>query len=340
MKPRVSQLAQSGASTGQAVVWNGTDWAPAAVTDAGAIPKTLVDAKGDILTATADNTPARLAVGSNGQLLSADSTQSTGLAWVSALTDPTTTKGDLLARSSSALNRLAVGTDGYVLTADSTQTLGVKWAAGGGGGSTRPYLDQTTLHSTYGDDFTAGSLDAKWTRRNLTTETFQTADDGWLQVSLGGSGSVDKQYHQTAPSGDFEVTLSMTQFSSGIENMFGPMIIDSSGNGVGVSTYQNLAVLWNLSAYTYSSYGNQQYFNGSTASTSLGTGGLHHWLRIKKVGTTYTGYFSLDGRQWSNALAGSSVTWSGTVNRIGFGRWYYPASMTVLDCRVDRFNVL
>lgn len=29
---RVSQLAQSGASTGQALVWNGTEWAPATVT--------------------------------------------------------------------------------------------------------------------------------------------------------------------------------------------------------------------------------------------------------------------------------------------------------------------
>lgn len=133
MKPRVSQLAQSGASTGQALIWNGTDWAPAAVTDAGAIPKALVDAKGDVLTATADNTPARLAVGSDGQALLADSTQTTGLRWGSVFTDPSTTKGDLLARSSSALNRLAVGTDGYVLTADSTQTLGVKWAAAAGG---------------------------------------------------------------------------------------------------------------------------------------------------------------------------------------------------------------
>jgi hypothetical protein len=42
-----------------------------------------VDAKGDIITATADNTPARLAVGTNGQTLVADSTASTGLKWAS-----------------------------------------------------------------------------------------------------------------------------------------------------------------------------------------------------------------------------------------------------------------
>jgi hypothetical protein len=42
-------------------------------------PKSLVDAKGDLIAATADNTPARLAVGNNGETLVADSSTSTGL---------------------------------------------------------------------------------------------------------------------------------------------------------------------------------------------------------------------------------------------------------------------
>lgn len=47
----------------------------------GAIPKSIVDAKGDLISATAADTPARLAVGTNGQVLTADSTASTGIKW-------------------------------------------------------------------------------------------------------------------------------------------------------------------------------------------------------------------------------------------------------------------
>ena len=47
----------------------------------GGIQPTIVDAKGDILTATAADTPAVLAVGNNGDTLVADSAATTGLRW-------------------------------------------------------------------------------------------------------------------------------------------------------------------------------------------------------------------------------------------------------------------
>ena len=53
-----------------------------AFVNGGGVANSLVDAKGDILTASADNTPARLAVGSNGQVVEADSGETTGLKWV------------------------------------------------------------------------------------------------------------------------------------------------------------------------------------------------------------------------------------------------------------------
>jgi hypothetical protein len=55
----------------------------------------------------------------------------TGQATASAAFDalsPVTTKGDVIARSSSSNIRVAVGSDGQVLTADSASTGGIKWA--------------------------------------------------------------------------------------------------------------------------------------------------------------------------------------------------------------------
>ena len=49
--------------------------------DTNAIQNSIMDAKGDLIGATAADTPARLAVGTNGQVLTADSTAGTGLAW-------------------------------------------------------------------------------------------------------------------------------------------------------------------------------------------------------------------------------------------------------------------
>ena len=49
--------------------------------DTNAIQNAIVDAKGDLIGATAADTPSRIAVGTNGQVLTADSTAATGVAW-------------------------------------------------------------------------------------------------------------------------------------------------------------------------------------------------------------------------------------------------------------------
>ena len=62
--------------------YSGSAWT--AIDDSNAIQNTIVDAKGDIIGATAADTPARLAVGANGTVLTADSSTATGLKWAAA----------------------------------------------------------------------------------------------------------------------------------------------------------------------------------------------------------------------------------------------------------------
>ena len=74
-----------GGTTGQVLSKNSNtdlDFTWVAQDDSNAIQNAIVDAKGDLISATAADTPARLAVGANGTYLSADSAEATGLKWV------------------------------------------------------------------------------------------------------------------------------------------------------------------------------------------------------------------------------------------------------------------
>ena len=93
-----------------------------------AIPKSLVTTKGDIVTATAGSTPARLGVGTNGQVLTADSTTATGIKWASQtptgwsfLTSASVTSGSTVVISGlSSYNRIMIGLVGVVTTNNSS----------------------------------------------------------------------------------------------------------------------------------------------------------------------------------------------------------------------------
>lgn len=62
------------------------DFSWVAQDDSNAIQNAIVDAKGDLISATAADTPARLAVGANGTVLTADSAEATGLKWATPST--------------------------------------------------------------------------------------------------------------------------------------------------------------------------------------------------------------------------------------------------------------
>jgi hypothetical protein len=73
-----------GGTTGQVLAKaSGTDldFSWVAQDDSNAIQNAIVDAKGDLIAASAADTPARLAVGNNGEIIVADSSTSTGLRW-------------------------------------------------------------------------------------------------------------------------------------------------------------------------------------------------------------------------------------------------------------------
>jgi hypothetical protein len=114
-----------------------------------------VDAKGDLMVGTAADTAARLAVGTDGHLLTAASGEATGLIYaLDPVTDAVTTKGDIVAATAAdTLSRLGVGADDTVLTADSAEATGLKWATPAAGS-----LTLIASGSLSGSTFTISSI--------------------------------------------------------------------------------------------------------------------------------------------------------------------------------------
>lgn len=116
-------ISQTSAPADTSALWLDTD-EPAIET----IPASIVDAKGDIVVATADNAPARLAVGSDGAMLMANSSAASGLSWVG----PTNVAGkNKFINGDFSINQRAFTST----TAYNAYTFD-RWQNGGDGGTT------------------------------------------------------------------------------------------------------------------------------------------------------------------------------------------------------------
>jgi hypothetical protein len=88
--------------------------------------------------------------------------------------DPTTTKGDLIARGLAAINRLPLGTDGQVLTVATTTALGVVWAGAPGGGSVVSVFGRQGAVIAQAGDYSAAQV------TNAVSTAGSYSDPSWI----------------------------------------------------------------------------------------------------------------------------------------------------------------
>ena len=230
--PQVGDITAVTAGTG--LSGGGTSGAVTLSLDSAAvIAPTIVDAKGDLISATAADTPARLAVGTNGQVLTADSTTATGLKWATAgggggatvaavrkSADQSVTSSTTIANDTHL--KFAIGANEtytfnlWLYTSAANSTPGIKWNVAGPSGSTvffsppntYPMADGATVIATIGS----------------ATDTFQGFVDGNLRPMLiqgsilNGStaGDVQLKWAQNTSSGT-STTVKAGSFIYGIK---------------------------------------------------------------------------------------------------------------------------
>jgi len=175
------------------------------------ISEATVDAKGDLIAGIADNSVARLAVGTNEQRLVVDSGETVGLKYVADTTNyAIAAKGDLLAGTAAdTVAALTAGANETRLVADSAQAAGLKYvadtvnyaiAAKGDllAGTAADTVARLPV-GTNGDVLSADSGETtgvKWlalggfTTGDVKLTLKTTADTGWVLMNDGTIGNV------------------------------------------------------------------------------------------------------------------------------------------------------
>jgi hypothetical protein len=286
---------------------------------------TALTTKGDLLGFSTLH--ARVAVGTDGQILSADSTQATGVKWIANAANPLTTKGDLFTYDTGA-QRLAAGANGTFLVADSTQTTGLKWRS---------------LHFTdsAGDPGSVAAGDAWYDTTNGSQKFYSVA--GHVLSYLG------TLYHLASQSGDAIVSSNTeTNYTVGGTIVFGTIkangfgsnrqwIIDAAGtmgSAAGTATLTIRVKIGTTTALTF------------TVTPATGTGGK--W-RLKAYVCTRTtggaGTAQCDGELVCQGLTTQvdvqgSVAVDTTIDRNVFLTGQWSAISATNTTKIQRFNMV
>ena len=158
-------------------VWDVTDnvWYPIGVGghSHGEIPATIADAKGDLIVGTAADTVARLAVGTNGQVLTADSSEATGLKYA-------TPAGGALTLAQIATGSMT-GTSVTISSLSTYDTIilalsGVTW--GTADNNIRVRINSLTTGNYYKNGWAVGSGGARIRQFAATATSFALQDPG------------------------------------------------------------------------------------------------------------------------------------------------------------------
>lgn len=144
-----------------------------------AINKTIVDAKGDLIAATAADTVSRLGVGTNDQVLTADSSTATGLKWAAVA------GGSMTLISTTTLTGATVTLSSIPQTYKDLRLVLKNFLHTGGGNNTVSFIVNSTnsIYETAPSATATNTIAASTSKGDLTRGEVQPAVTGNFVVS-------------------------------------------------------------------------------------------------------------------------------------------------------------
>jgi hypothetical protein len=271
------------------------------------IPKSTLTAKGSIVGATAASTPANLSVGANGTVLTADSTEATGLKWVapaSGVTTFTNRKGPTtgaLGINGFAYNGsnmyVAVGNSGTLFSSPNAQTWTSRTSGFGSVTITGVVYGNGTFVAYGSNGLISSSTDGiTWTARTANVSTnllYHAVYANSLFVVVGNGASNGTGGITTSPDG-------ITWTKRTVSSTLGVRLTSIAyGNGYFLAggtynsnnlTYSTDGITWTATNDTSSNAINFIYYNGS------------QWLTANDAFSTYQSSVTPPTSGWSSLL--------------------------------------
>jgi hypothetical protein len=144
------------------------------------IQPSIVTAKGDLIVATASGSVTNQSVGSNNQVLTADSAQADGVKWANGSAATLTTTGDILyASAANTPARLGIGSSSQVLTVSG----GVPAWATPAGGSLTPYCSVNANATNITDNV---ATEAVFSNENFDSDNAYNTSTGRFTPQTAG----------------------------------------------------------------------------------------------------------------------------------------------------------
>lgn len=179
------------------------------------------------------------------------------------------------------------------------------------------------------DDFGGSALPAGWSAQGYASGDYAVSHS-WLSVTA--PKAPNNYFYKAVPAGDFTATM-RAAFSAGGANMFGFVVVDGSGNGVGAGWYNSSPDLTLIAPITAGVYSTGASAGNRPPGSEMGNG-KPGWYRLRRVGTTYYASCSSTGLAWGPE---QSMSYATAVTRLGFGQWF---GTTALSWAVDYFDVV